>query len=245
MRRLLLALLVAMCVAVAAPAADDKLPDWASKATLAARLDDPKQVEQFRYSDPAVWKHGKDADRGFLELAYDRKAYKSTYIPKHRSPVHIAMLAHGPFTDFVLDVEVQSTTEPYGHQDVCLFFGVQSPEKYYYVHLAPAPDANAHNVFIVNAAARKNLLEPQKKGIEWKKDAWHKLRVIRQTESGKIEVYFDDMTKPVLTAEDKTFASGYIGVGSFDDTGRFRNIRIGLGSEYKQKDPDFFKPLGK
>jgi hypothetical protein len=245
MRQLLLALGAAACVAVTAGAVDEKLPGWATKAKLALRLDDPRDASQLRYSDPAVWKHGKDADGGFLELAYDRKTYKSTYTPKHRSPIYIAMLAHGPFADFVLDVEVQSTTEPYGHQDLCLFFGIQSPEKYYYVHVAKAADMNAHNVFIVNEAARKNIAKETTKGVEWKEKTWHKVRVVRQTESGKIEVYFDDMTKPIMKAEDKTFASGYVGVGSFDDTGRFRNIRLGLGSEYKQKDPDFFKPLGK
>src|SRR5688500_15160408 len=115
MRRLLLALFACSCVAVAAPAADDKLPDWATKSKLALRPDDPRDAGQLWYSDPAVWKHGKDNGGGFLELTYDRKTYKSTYAPKYRSPFHIAMLAHGPFADFVLDVEVQSTTEPYGH----------------------------------------------------------------------------------------------------------------------------------
>lgn len=242
--RLLLLTTAVFSLAVAS-AADD-VPAWAKTVTLTAKLDDPKQAEQFRYSDPAVWKHGKNKDgNGFLELAYDRKAYKSSYSPKHRSPIHIALLAHGPFGDFVLDVEAQSTTEVYGHQDACLFFGFQSPEKYYYVHLAPAPDANAHNVFVVNDAPRKNLLEPQKKGIEWKKATWHKLRVIREAKSGKIEVYFDDISTPVLKAEDKTFATGYVGVGSFDDTARFRNLRVGLREQYVQKDLDAFKPLGK
>lgn len=241
MRTLVLCGLLALAPALL-PAADD-LPAWATNVKLTTELNDPGQAQQFRYSDPAVWKHVKDGDKGYLELAYDRKAYKSTYTPKHRSPVHIALLAHGPFADFVLDVEVQSTTEPYGHQDLCVFFGFQSPEKFYYVHLAPAPDANAHNVFIVNDAPRKNLLEPQKKGVEWKKGTWHRVRVIREAKNGKIEVYFDDLTKPVLTAEDKTFATGYVGFGSFDDTGRFRNLRVGLREQYVQKDLNFFKPL--
>jgi len=34
------------------------------------------------------------------------------------------------------------------------------------------------------------------------------------------------MTKPIMIAEDKTFLEGYIGFGSFDDTGKVDNVRI-------------------
>jgi hypothetical protein len=32
-----------------------------------------------------------------------------------------------------------------------------------------------------------------------------------------MEVFFDDMTRPVMTATDATFGMGKVGVGSFDD----------------------------
>ena len=39
---------------------------------------------------------------------------------------------------------------------------------------------------------------------------------------GLIQVFFDDMDHPAMTAHDRTFAHGRIGVGSFDDTGHVR-----------------------
>jgi hypothetical protein len=42
----------------------------------------------------------------------------------------------------------------------------------------------------------------------------------------KIEVYFDDFTKPIMTARDTTFPSGRSGIGSFDDTGDFDEVRL-------------------
>ena len=146
-----------------------------------------------------------------------------------------------------MDVELQSTTEPYGHQDLCLFFGFESPEKYYYVHLAKTADMNAHNVFIVNGAARKNIAKETTKGVEWKKDTWHTVRVVRDRRStGKIEVYFDDMKKPIMKAEDKTFQEGFVGFGSFDDTGRFRRVTLYTKNlTHRARSTDFFKPLGK
>ena len=240
--RSLLALPLAAFVAAALPAADAVPAGYTE--LYAQDFAKPAAANDFVFSDPAVWKYGKDKAGGFLELAYDRKAYKSTYKPKSRSPIHIALVAGKTFTDFVLDCEFQSTTEPYGHQDMCVFFGVTDPQKFYYVHIARAADMNAHNVFIVNDAPRKNIAKETTKGIDWKKDTWHHVRITRDTATGAIAVYFDDMTKPVMRAEDKTFAAGHVGFGSFDDTGRVRHVRV-RGPKAADAKADFFKPLGK
>jgi hypothetical protein len=202
----------------------------------------PECVKQFVFSDPAAWKYGG----GALELAYDKGKYKSSYNPKHRSPIHIALVADRVFTDFTLDCELMSTIPAYGHQDVCLFFGFEAPQKYYYVHIARAADMNAHNVFIVNDAPRTNIAKETTKGVDWKADTWHKVRLVRDTKAGTIEVYFDDFAKPVMKAEDRTFAKGHVGFGSFDDTMKVRNVRVtGPAAEVLTGPPAFFKPLGK
>ena len=36
-----------------------------------------------------------------------------------------------------------------------------------------------------------------------------------------MKVYFDDMNKPMMTAQDTTFGAGQIGIGTFDDSGNF------------------------
>lgn len=248
MRKLFYPGLAVCTLCLAAPAADEGIPDWAKGVSLDLPLDDARMAGEFVVSDPAVWKFAKDENgKGFLQLEYERKKYKSRYAPKHRSPVHIALLRQYPLTDFVMDVELQSTTEPYEHQSLCLFFGFKSPEKYYYVHLAKAADMNAHNVFIVNGADRKNFAKETTKGVEWKKGEWHTVRLVRPASTGKIEVYFDDMKTPIMKAEDKTFQEGCVGFGSFDDTGIFRRVALytkGLSIDAR-KQPRFFKPLGK
>ena len=246
MRKFLLPLFAGLLLALVSPAAEGDVPEWAKGVTITVPLTDPKIGSQIIASDPAVWTFGTDENKkGYLQLEYDRKKYKSTYTPKHRSPVHIALVKQYPVTDFVMDVELMSTTEPYGHQDLCLFFGFESPEKYYYVHIAKAADMNAHNVFIVNGADRKNVATETTKGVEWKKDTWHTARLVRQASTGKIEVYFDDMTKPIMKAEDKTFQKGFAGFGSFDDTGRFRHVTLYMKNLTIDKRAEFFKPLGK
>jgi hypothetical protein len=34
------------------------------------------------------------------------------------------------------------------------------------------------------------------------------------------------MNVPIMVAHDKTFEAGYVGLGSFDDTGKVDNVRI-------------------
>jgi hypothetical protein len=70
------------------------------------------------------------------------------------------------------------------------------------------------------------------------------VRLERKVADGSVKVYFDDMATPIMVADDKTFDSGYIGFGSFDDTGMVRNIKV-WGRSVEKKKGDFFKRAGK
>jgi hypothetical protein len=122
---------------------------------------------------------------------------------------------------------------------MCLFFGVRDPTHFYYVHLAVAADPHAHNVFIVNNQPRLAIAKQTTKGITWGLSQWHHVKLERKLSDGSIKVYFDDMTKPIMTAEDTNFAAGYIGFGSFDDIGKVRNIRV-WGPSVETKKTQFF-----
>ena len=199
----------------------------------------PAALNDFVFTDPKGWRHSKTNGQGALELFA-----QNNYKPKHRSPVNFALLADKVFGDFILEVELLSTVKPYGHQDMCLFFGFQEPTKYYYNHIAVAADANAHNIFLVNEAPRKNFAKETTKGITWGQNVWHKIRLERSTADGSIRTYFDDFTKPLMIAEDKTFTRGHLGFGSFDDLGKITNIKI-WGPAVETKKTEFFQPLPK
>jgi hypothetical protein len=124
-----------------------------------------------------------------------------------------------------LDVKFKSTARDYPHRSLVLFFGYQDPAHMYYVHFGQRTDDHANNIFIVNDAPRVKISTETTPGTPWDSE-WHHGRVIRDVESGKTEVYFDDMTKPVMTAVDKTFTWGRAGIGSFDDTGMFDDVRL-------------------
>lgn len=182
----------------------------------------PEHVSrEWTMSDSSAWKSVHDAMGDAIELFK-----QSDYKPDVRSPLNIALLRDSWVGDFTLNLEALQTSKEYGHRDLCLFFGFQNPTQFYYVHMATAADDHAHNIFLVDHAPRRAIAGTTTKGIDWGTNAWHHIRLERSLGEGAIRVYFDDLAKPIMTAQDKTFGEGAIGVGSFDDTGKFRAIHL-------------------
>lgn len=194
-----------------------------------------RPIGDFVFSDAKAWRISGEPGQMALELFG-----KSRYEPKDRSPFNIALVADKVFADFVLEVEVTSTVKPYNHQDICLFFGFEATNQFYYAHIAVRPDPHAHNVFIVNEAPRLAIAKEVSEGVTWGEGQWHKVRIVRKLDEGSIKVYFDDFSKPIMIAGDKTFTKGYIGFGSFDDLGKFRNLKI-YSPAIETKKTDFFQ----
>jgi hypothetical protein len=195
----------------------------------------PGAIKDFVFSDAKAWRIAGEGDDRALELFG-----KSKYQPKDRSPFNIALVADKVFGDFVLDVEVQSTVKPYNHQDMCLFYGFEATNKYYYTHIAVKPDPNAHNIFVVNNAPRRSIAKDVSPGVTWGEKQWHKVRIERRLSEGTIKVFFDDFAQPIMQVQDKTCGKGFIGFGSFDDLGKFRNIKIHAPA-VEQKKIEFFQ----
>lgn len=176
--------------------------------------------EAWKPTDSAAWKVA-DGNGGHVYSLFQQ----STYEPPHRSPVNFSLLDDVYLGDFVLDAQLKSTVADYGHRDMCLVFGYQDAAHFYYVHFGKQTDDHANQVFVVNDAPRTKISTRTSEGTNWD-DAWHRVRIVRKVDEGTIEVYFDDFESPVMTAQDTTFAWGQVGIGSFDDTGDWDNIRV-------------------
>jgi hypothetical protein len=180
-----------------------------------------KGADHWQPTDESAWKIS-EADSGKV---YSLTKRGSSYKPPHRSPGHIALLKDVAVGDFVLTVRVKNTQDTGAHQDACIFFGYQDPAHFYYVHLGKRPDPNSSQIMIVNDAPRKMITANKSPGIPWD-DRWHNVKVARSAGDGTIKIYFDDMEKPVMIANDKTFGHGRIGIGSFDDLNDFDDLKL-------------------
>ncbi len=170
-----------------------------------------------------------DANAWRIEEARDGSVLaqfkNSDYEPPVRSPLNINLIRGAVVKSFVLELKMLSTTEDYPHRDLCLFFGHQDASHFYYVHIANRADAHANSIFIVNGEPRVSIAKSRTEGTKWDEN-WHTVRLVRDVEKGTIEVLFDDRPEPIMTAVDDTFKWGRLGVGSFDDTGQFDDIRL-------------------
>lgn len=179
-------------------------------------FEDRLSLDAMTFTDRNAWRWSDESNVPSLEL------YRaSEYQPPHRSPHNIALLPVSR-ENFVLEADLMQTGREYGHRDLCLFFGYRDPSHFYYVHLATSPDQNAHNIFLVDDAPRRPLTDVSEEGVNWGQEEWHHVRLERRGK--EIQVSFDG--EVVLRAVDGTFPSGQLGLGSFDDTGRFANIRV-------------------
>ncbi len=155
--------------------------------------------------------------------------------PGPRRPFEYAVLKKGPaFGSVQIDASVRlDTPVSESNRDVIIVFGYRSDIEFYYVHLSSDNTIYPHNgIFVVNNADRLRL------DHQWdaarsvgavpavKDTAWHHIRVRHCSGTGEIAVYVDGSPYPLMTAVDKTFSSGRVGFGSFDNIGRLRDLRV-------------------
>jgi len=175
----------------------------------------------WKFGDSAAWTWSKEGGVSVLTL-HQQQNFK----PKVRSPFNLAWLTTTDWKSFTLTVEARLTKFDAGNNDLCIAFGRQDDTRFYYAHLGEKADGVHHQLHVVDRADRRAITATRTAGTPWQPGVWHRLKVVHDARAGKIAVYFDDMPQAVLTAEDKTLSHGWIGLGSFDDLGQFRNLEI-------------------
>jgi hypothetical protein len=192
---------------------------------------DAASLADLRFADPQDWVH-QTTDGGYIETT------GSNYAPPHASPHTLAVFYAQKFGAFVLDLEVMQTNPSGGHRDFCIAWGMENPSRFYYAHVAEVHDAVSHNIHIVLDADRKAITQTNTPGFDWGSNVWRKLRVTRNA-TGDMAVYGEGSAEPMLTASDTRLGAGYIGIGSFDDKGRVRNVKLWAPSADKTPAPFF------
>lgn len=212
LRSLLVVLLLA--AAPCAPAiGDEALP-------LVFEDDFSRGSDRWEPTDTKAWTLGKDGERAVWGL----NKRTSNYRPKVRSPHNVALVKDLDLTDTEITFQVKSTLDTGGHRDCCVFFNWRDPEHFYYVHLGAKPDPASGQIMIVDGAPRRPLTK-NTKPVPWD-DQWHTVKLVRDVASGRIAVYFDDLETPLMETTDKTFTSGRVGIGSFDDMNDFTAVKV-------------------
>lgn len=144
-----------------------------------------------------------------------------------RRPVKFALWKPGCVSDFELRVRVKRDPIQAKEGDVLVIFGFQDKLHFYYAHLS-SDDGNVavHNgIFRVNGGDRERIAGVGARPA-MPDENWRQVRVVRNTKSGELKLFLDDDAEPRFQATDRTHAYGLVGVGSFDNTGEFDDLRL-------------------
>ncbi|HSQ79416.1 MAG TPA: hypothetical protein VLN41_02380 [Candidatus Bathyarchaeia archaeon] len=180
-------------------------------------------TQDWRPNDPAHWRVVDDQGS---------KVYELTTVGTQglvRAPTSYSVLAGHDVSAFEFAGRMKCYTDPaVPGRDLCVFFHYRDPTHFYYVHFS-AESAAVHNIIgLVNGADRVKInAEPVGGSVFRLTDrSWHAFKVVCDGATGEIRAYLDDMTAPILTARDRTLTHGLVGVGAFDDTGAFDDLKL-------------------
>lgn len=177
---------------------------------------------------PSLWRIAVEGDRKFLQMALPPQR---PFMPGIRRPQEYALCNRYEWRSFNLSCRVR-IDRPVATQgrDVCILLGRQDATHLYYVHLSSLSADVHNNIVCVNGDQRRVLIPKAQQPPPAITDAnWHKVDVIRDCDTGRIQVFVDahdESVKPVFDVIDRTYEWGMLGLGSFDDHGSFDHVII-------------------
>jgi hypothetical protein len=151
----------------------------------------------------ADWK----AEEGILRLATFRGP-----LPGPRRPIQFAL-----------------TDVPDYHRLTIIVLAYRDPAHFDYAHLSidAAEQQPVHNgIFHVYGGERVRISAERGPAAFAASGRWYHVTVSHDSNTGTIEVAVDGRAVPALRAVDLSLGPGRVGVGSFDETGAFKNIKI-------------------
>ncbi len=142
-----------------------------------------------------------------------------------RRPAGIALLPGEVEGAFTFDVQAKSLDYHKRGADICVIFGYQDEWHFYYAHISNDSNQRVHTVIMKVDGATRTPIQRETAAPPALGGEWQHIRLVRKADGG-IEVYVDDMDTPHLSALDKTWLAGRVGIGAFDDRAEFRDARL-------------------
>ena len=145
-------------------------------------------------------------------------------LPGPRRPIQFALAETPEFRSVTVDLDAR----PLGHS-LIVVFAYRDPAHFDYAHLSidPGTKEHVHNgVFHVYGGERVRISSEAGPPAFAAANRWYHVRLMHDGESGAVHVIVDGQTIPALHAIDLSLDGGRVGIGSFDETGDFKNVKI-------------------
>jgi hypothetical protein len=165
------------------------------------------------------WKISKQDGTEVLSLAQNRGP-----LPGPRRPIQFALADEAPSER----VTVEADVKPLG-RSLLIVFAYHDAAHFDYAHLSTDTGATqpVHNgIFHVYGGERVRISSERGPSAFAEPGRWYHVKLAYDGASGRVRVTVDGQPVPALEAVDVSLGAGRVGIGSFDETAEFRNVRI-------------------
>lgn len=143
---------------------------------------------------------------------------------KPRRPKQFAVLQDGPYAAFTLEVDVKRN-----EKSLILVYAYQDDNHFNYAHLSVDDPAKVHvhnGIFHVFEGDRVRISPLEGGPGALPTTEWTRVKMVWSGKTGELVCYADGKTTGALRAVDLSLKHGKVGLGSFFETGSFRNLKI-------------------
>ncbi len=167
------------------------------------------------------WKVEQDDGTPVLHLLRARGP-----LPGPRRPIQFALAQTPELKRVTLDLDVRPL-----EKSLILVFAYRDSAHFDYAHLSTdraATEPHHNGIFHVYGGERVRISAEEGPAAFTATKRWYHVRLIYDGRSGSVQVSVDEQRIPALNANDLTLLGGRIGLGSFDETADFKNVKIEL-----------------
>jgi hypothetical protein len=190
-------------------------------AALVAHADGTLRVFDRQWTVPieSDWQIDQAAGVPVLHLVSSREP-----LPGPRRPIQFALTEIPRYSQLTVEADVK----PLG-RSLIIVFAYQDRAHFDYVHLSTdsGTQVAVHNgVFHVYGGERVRISKPDGPAAFPENNRWYHAKLTHDATTGAIAVTVEGHAVPALHAVDVSLGPGEIGLGSFDETAEFRNVKI-------------------
>src|SRR6185312_11123925 len=169
--------------------------------------------------DAADWKMTTEGGAPVLQLARERGP-----LPGPRRPIQFALADTPAFRKVAVELDVR----PLG-KSIMIVFAYRDAAHFDYAHLSIDPatkEAHHNGIFHVYDGERVRISAEDGPFAFAKSDRWYHARLDWDGGTGAVNVKVGGKEIRALHAVDLSLREGRVGIGSFDETADFKNVRI-------------------
>jgi hypothetical protein len=141
-----------------------------------------------------------------------------------RRPAQFALAETGPFTK----VKVEADVKPLA-RSLMVVFAYRDEAHFDYAHLSvdtAAKQSHHNGIFHVYGGERVRISSESGPAAFPASQRWYHAILTYDGTTGSVDVSVDGKSVPALHAVDLSLTSGRVGLGSFDETAEFKNVKI-------------------